>query len=298
MAERILHCGSNLALEQKGYLPLEVVDDDTYTLFHQDNGVCHFYQDDLCELHRSHGLSHKPVVCRLYPYTLVGTPGGTFVSLLYSCPAVMAGTGAGPSEQREDLTALFQQHGSKIPHIAALQSPIPVTGQKTISWPEYLKLEEELGELLDGADPVGSLFKMVQVLLPTVETAALRSQVVEVAKMVKAALPSHEDLRGEFSVLTPTNTMERASIQRFLLHHLHGKLFLVGSTLVSQTLAYAVGLGLFLQILEEKKRREEVLHFSFDLLHQCFEWLEETFLPRLDKLDRHFLAWEEQIVLS
>jgi hypothetical protein len=282
-------------LEKEGFIPLQVIGEDDYSLSHREDGVCHFYQDDLCELHRSHGISHKPVVCQLYPFTLVSTPQGLFVSLLYSCPAVVAGTGADAAEHREALTQLFELHEGRVPQIPAPKSQIPVTAQTTITWPKYTELEQQFIKLVDGSDPVGSLLKMVELALPSAENSELPNQLVEVAQVVRTNLLADDHENTEFRVLKPTTTIERDCIRRFLVHQIHGKLLIVGPTLVSQLLIYAVGMAIFLDVLEQRKMRSQVLHFSFDHLYDAFELLEEQLLSQSNEYEKQFLDWEKRL---
>ena len=282
-------------LEKEGFIPLQVIGEGEYSLSHREDGVCHFYQDDLCELHRSHGISHKPVVCQLYPYTLVSTPHGHFVSLLYSCPAVVSGTGAGEAEQREALTQLFKLGGGNVPQIDASKPHIMVTSQTTISWLEYLELEQQFIRLVDGSDPVGSLLGMVELLIPDVDKSVLLTRLVEIARFVKTSLLTP---RREFRILKPTTTIERDCIRRFLLHQIHGKLLIVGPTLVSQLLMYAVSMAVFVDVLAQKEARSQASNFSFDHLYDSFVLLEEQLLAQSSELEQEFMDWEERLVGS
>lgn len=284
-----------MVLEKEGFFPLQVLDEDDYSLSHRDDGVCHFYQNDLCELHRSHGISHKPVVCQLYPFTLVSTPEGIFVSLLYSCPAVIAGTGASAEEQKVELKQLFELHGENVPQITAPESLIPVTTYSTITWNEYLELEQQFLNLVDRTDPVGSVLRMVQLVLPSAGHSELLIQLMNVAQVVREKQLPDDFKSNQFRVLKPTTMLERDCIRRFLLHQVHGKLLIVGPTLVSQLLIYAVSLAIFLDVLEQKKIASGVLSFSFDHLFESFELLEEQLLAQSSELEQLFLDWEEQL---
>lgn len=296
VAERILTAGCNLVLEKEGFVPLQILDDDEYSLSHADDGVCHFYQDDLCELHRSEGISHKPVVCQLYPFTLVRTPRGIFVSLLYSCPAVVSGAGVGADEHREELTQLFELHGDRVPQLFTPDTHIQLTAQSKISWPEYMRIEQQLLKSIDSSDPVGSLLRMVGSVLPTPSESILSGQLVEVVQVVRANLLLDYHETTDFRILKPATAMERDCIGRFLVHQIHGKLLLVGPTLVSQLLIYAVGMAIFLDFLERKKAEERVLHFSFEHLHQAFELLEEKLLAQSWEFEKRFLDWERALL--
>ena len=295
VADRILNSGSNLILEKEGYIPLQMIDDGEFSLSHQEDGVCHFYQNELCELHRSHSLSHKPVVCQVFPYTFVNTRQGIFVSLLYSCPAVVLGTGAGEAEQRESLTELFELHKGVVPQISVPDSPVQVTAAQSISWPEYMEFEQQFLDCISGSDPVGSLLKMVETLLPGAVNTELRNQLLEVAQLVGSNLSVDDYEMADLQILLPTTAIERDSIQRFIAHQIHGKLLLVGTTLVSQLLAYAVGIAVLLDFLEQKKKLRPILDFSFDDLYDAFALLEEQLLWQSGEFEQLFLDWEQRL---
>ena len=295
VAERILSCGSNLVLEKEGYVPLQVLDEDDYSLSHQDNGVCHFYQNDLCELHRSHGLSHKPVVCQLYPYTLVSTPGGIFVSLLFSCPAVVSGTGADPIEQRKELAQLFKSQKGNIPQLHAPSSHIQVSSQTSITWLEYMELEPKLLKLVERTDPVASLLKMVKLFLPDISYSELSSQLVQIAKGFGGYLSLDDYEMTKFRLSKPSTTIEGECIRRFLVHQIRGKLLIIGPTVICQLLIYALGMAITLDVLDQKKKRNQVLDFSFQYLHEAFVLLEGQLLTPRGDYEQVFLDWEKRL---
>ena len=296
VAERILNSSSNLVLEKEGFIPLQVLDEDDFSLSHRDDGVCHFFQNELCELHRVHGLSHKPIVCQLYPYTLVSTPQGIFVSHLYSCPAVVAGTGASPEAQREELLQLFVSHGEDVPRINVTESQISITAHKSIKWTEYLKLEQHLFEMLDGADPIGSLLRMIESLLPDDSRPDLSSRLIELTEIIKKDLRLLGSDDYDTEIPKPKTAMERECIERFLRHQVHGKLLIVGRSVLSQLAVYATSMLIFLELLEKQKREKRVLHFSFQELYHLFEYLEEHLLSHTGEMKNRFLTWEKQLV--
>ena len=65
--------------------------DDEFELARADDGSCYFLKDGLCGIHAEQGLTAKPSVCQLYPLSLVATPDGYYVSLAFTCPAVISG---------------------------------------------------------------------------------------------------------------------------------------------------------------------------------------------------------------
>lgn len=56
---------------------------------HRD-GRCIFLDDqNLCLVHKEHGLEAKPLACQLYPFVLSPLAGRLFVGLRFDCPAVV-----------------------------------------------------------------------------------------------------------------------------------------------------------------------------------------------------------------
>ena len=90
------------SLVKEGYQPLKVLDED-YELARLPDLGCHFLEDSLCRIHGEAGPGAKPTVCQLYPFQLVRSPGGYYISLAFSCPAVISGTGEELSKHREGL---------------------------------------------------------------------------------------------------------------------------------------------------------------------------------------------------
>jgi len=68
------------------------------------DGSCPYLdEDDLCAIHKEHGLQAKPLACRLFPLTFLRTPDGLTVPLRFSCPAVALGAGAPLKDDEKQL---------------------------------------------------------------------------------------------------------------------------------------------------------------------------------------------------
>ncbi len=60
---------------------------------HEDGRCVFLGQDNLCEIHRHHGLQAKPFACQLYPFVLSPVGGKIRVGLRFDCPAVCKNEG-------------------------------------------------------------------------------------------------------------------------------------------------------------------------------------------------------------
>ena len=140
-----------------GFQPLTLLQERVAVARKPDNSCTFLDQENLCELHRELGGTHKPLVCQTYPYLLTETPDGIFVTLSYACPAVSEGTGPKVEEQRAYLEQMLAARGDEMPQAPPVEETIEVTLGHRLAWPEYLKLEEELLGGLSAQDPVSSL---------------------------------------------------------------------------------------------------------------------------------------------
>jgi hypothetical protein len=114
----------------------------------QENKACGFRDDDnRCRIHARLGMGVKPLVCRLYPYTLAETPAGVFAGLRFSCPAAVAGEGTSLEESRDELERLAREIFP--PPRPALPDGVRFTSRQTISWDDLLSVEGVLLGLLE-----------------------------------------------------------------------------------------------------------------------------------------------------
>lgn len=72
----------------------------------RDDGSCGFLSSgNLCRLHEELGEAHKPLTCRMFPFTFHPAAGATVVTASFGCPTVTANLGEPVAEgpQREAL---------------------------------------------------------------------------------------------------------------------------------------------------------------------------------------------------
>ena len=130
----------------------------------RENGTCPFFIDNRCFIHGYLGRENKPRMCRLFPYTFVSTPTGIYVGLMYGSNAAVRNMGQLLSDQRPILEEMWRasvDHGLEMTKVAtdvlakidsvstgenvvAEEFTVALSSGLTITWTEYLELEERL----------------------------------------------------------------------------------------------------------------------------------------------------------
>jgi len=71
------------------------------------DGSCGFLSAaGLCRIHEELGAAKKPLACRMFPFRLHPSQGAPLLTTSFSCPTVVANTGATLGSQLEELSAL------------------------------------------------------------------------------------------------------------------------------------------------------------------------------------------------
>lgn len=294
-AKSVKESGRYRDLQREGYQPLRILGEKYHFLDYDKNGRCFFMEGEECGLHRDRGPHSKPVICQLYPFNLVTTADGVFVSLLFSCPAVLAGAGQPMFEQRTWLEQLHQAEEGRVPQLPQVKEHILVTQYRSVTWQAYLELEKSLlDSLAETSDPIGCLLGFVAELLTDQDRADLLVSMREehlplfATSILTYLEPSmeREDEAEEFlwqlregvapysrrlgrplesfRFLKPPNAFVRDAVSRYISNQLHGKLLLLGPSLVSRLLLLSVGLGILIYDLAAP-------HFDFDELEKAFD---------------------------
>lgn len=320
-------------LNKAGYQPLEVVSGQVHLLSYNESGACHFHQDDRCALHAAHGLEYKPVICQMYPFNFVPTPDGVFVSTLFSCPAVLAGLGEPVQQQEPDLQALWNQHKEKVPAFPPIRKHILVTAESTVTWPQYLELERLFLNAYRDHDPVRFLFNsacrlvrpdpentrfkkalkdknelfeslfepFVWQVLCYLEEREAHPNLDEFFECLQLGSPAYSQRLGmeipPFEISKPDSQLESLAITRYVLNQWHGKLLLIGPSMVSRLVLVAAAMAVVLFDLKVLKEAEGVRHFSYDALELAFEVCEEKIVSQSNDLEP-LLVEIEEIMLS
>lgn len=145
-------------LAKEGFKPL-IVREGIKELNRTDDGHCYFHQNDRCALHAEAGPTGKPSACQLYPFNLVSTPDGYYVSLSFSCPAVVAGVGESASTHATDLDTTVKAAPHFFPPDLEAAEDVTISEGFQIPWTSYLIWETDLLDSLRHAPtPVEALF--------------------------------------------------------------------------------------------------------------------------------------------
>lgn len=131
-------------LKREGYRPLKLVD-EKFQINRRSNHHCYFLAEDgLCDIHREHGVYSKPSVCQLYPFNLVLTPDGYYVSMAFTCPAVISGSGGAVGLHAEELAKTVMNAPKFFPPDQESSRTVRLSRDRTVDWEEYVQLEQQL----------------------------------------------------------------------------------------------------------------------------------------------------------
>jgi Fe-S-cluster containining protein len=283
-AARIQSTPLHRELVKEGYQPLAVLAESVHHLSYNQQGRCHYHRDDRCGLHSQYGLDYKPVVCQLYPFIVVDTPAGHFVSLLFSCPSVVSGGGLSLAQQQQDFQRLFERHEGRVPTLPKVREHILITQFSTMTWSQYLALEAQMLARLERDDPVRFLLRCACSILEQ-DPDGLRIKASsalleflefelfpEILACFRATLESPEDPDAYLAEMTsapdielPDTEPEREAVGRYIANQLHGKLLLIGPSLVARLLLVAGAVSTLLQ-----QARVHGLQAAFALCEERF----------------------------
>lgn len=318
-------------LARRGFTPLPVVGDETQ-VGRDAQGACLFHVTGGCSIHAEIGKSAKPIVCQIYPFSLVNSPEGYFLSLHFSCPSVLKGTGQPLVEQLPALaeavsgsTYFSQQSMPPDTHVA-------LTWDRALSWRGYRALEQDLLTHLGSVHPVRELLEAAtwlaiqsrdlenfqwhpqsldpglleqvatEFLFYTAYTAATLDHPDEVdqraakAKELLEADSVYSLLLDQevttFTVLKPDQDTQPL-VERYLQNYILGKQLLSGAPMVARLLMLAVALSLLFYYLENRPSEE---HETLDRLAWGFHLMETRILGHSDELTGMFLTFERELV--
>ena len=290
-------------LTKEGYQPLAVLTESFHFLNYDQQGRCHYLRENRCALHSEYGLDYKPVICQLYPFIIVDTPAGYFVSLLFSCPSVVAGGGRSLAEQQQEFQQLFDRHGGRVPTLPKVREHILITEYSTMTWRQYLALEAQMLSRTERADPVRFLLKCACLVLeqdPDQFQLEAPSALLEFAEMdlfpellacFRATIESPDDpeaflqqMLSAPEIALPETASAREAVNRYIDNHLFGKLLLIGPSLVARLLLVAAAIS---TLLEQTK---------VDGLPAAFALCEERFVAQSNDLEPLLLEFETTLL--
>ena len=288
--------------------------DDEFELDRAEDGGCYFLEDGLCGIHAEQGLAAKPSVCQLYPFSLVATPEGYYVSLAFTCPAVISGSGNPIEEQRESLRATVEGAPHFFPPGLQPGSQVTLTAETTICFDQYRQLEDTLLKSFgDGRNLVGVLLGAAASVMdgswssrPTERTSLVWTNLHQmlplflansVASMERKSRPEERaeyaqcllyggvvesEILGAaappFQQDSPTCQLTRSVLKRYVKSKIWGKVLLTGPTLAVRLLLLALSLELLVYYYQARKNQLGSLHFDPVILEWSFDLVESDFL--------------------
>lgn len=292
-AEQIIQSDFHRGLVKEGYQPLEVLAGTYHFLGSDEEGACCYHEGDKCGLHSRYGAASKPLICQLYPFSLVPTPAGYFVSTLFSCPSVVKGEGVTLDQHQAELLDLIERGAPALPEV---QEHILVTQQATITWEQYLTIEPSLTRALEDNYPVDVLLRAA-CLLVEAEPAKVdfaqspsmmeRAREQEWSHLVALMIGSDRNdvwERAHQVWQRKKSAKLRAQIRRYLESLIAGKLLLTGPSLVCRLLLVSASLGVILWLKGEEEEWDGPALFAL---------LEEQLVAQSNELEEelHQLEW-------
>lgn len=314
-------------LKKEGYQPLKVMDDE-FELARADDGSCYFLKDGLCGIHAEQGLAAKPSVCQLYPFSLVATPEGYYVSMAFTCPAVISGSGDPVELHRESLRTTVDGAPHFFPPDLVTGDRVTLTSETAIPFSRYQQLEgmllESIGDgrnlvgvllgaassVLDGtwssrpSEKTGVVWQNLHQMLPlflanSVASMERKSRPEERAEyaqcLLYGGLVQSEVLGAEappFQQDSPTCQLTRSILTRYVKSKIWGKVLLTGPTLTVRLLLLALSLELLVYYYQARKRQLGSLHFDPEVLEWCFDLVESDFLLHSELVLPLMEEWE------
>lgn len=313
-AEQIRQTAVFQRIEKEGYQPLRVVADEE-ELCRSESGECFFLEDGLCAIHAEQGAAAKPTICRLYPFSLVATPDGYFASLIFTCPAVISGTGAPLQNLHDNLAQTVADAPHFFPPGMKPGNSVTFTSEWTASWSEYLSFEEMLLEQVEsGRDLVEVLLEATALLLTGAQPEWNRTEKVDIVEHQMAEMiplfvahcmasieeKSDTDRRAELAQslllggeamspllksiapayrrVAPPDDISRQILRRYVYQKIFGKSLITGPTLTVRLLLLILCLEALRYYYVARKEQQSKLHFDPEALEWAFDYVETDLL--------------------
>ena len=321
-AKSIARLDAYSELKKAGYTPLPVIDGEVRA-GRAESQTCIFLQGGGCTIHREDGGFAKPTVCQLYPFHLVKTPGGWYLSLSFSCPSVVKGGGQPVEEQLPSVRKTLEESEYFSPDRMPVDTPVNLVGALGVSWTEYLESESAILQTLDEKGAVAGSLRLAASLKDFAHSRPESWTPVSFApvslRQIAELLPSHvayavaaleggEDkkhreklcdqllsgqeaesaLLGRPLILDLHDCKDehtRTTLQRFLRNVVLGKRLLEGGSLMSRLLCLAVSTAIL-----------HLYHHHGATLEWCFDLLETHLLNHSDRHKQIFNNYEALVI--
>ena len=125
----------------------------TFRLRRRADGACGFLAaDGACRIHAERGADRKPLACRIFPFRLHPTETAPLLTASFSCPTVVANTGASVATSLKEITALGKEWQRAFPEGA---KPLRFFAQKPLALATAEEMRAVLRRLLDRVQASG-----------------------------------------------------------------------------------------------------------------------------------------------
>ena len=125
----------------------------TFRLRRRADGACGFLAGDgACRIHAERGADRKPLACRIFPFRLHPTETAPLLTASFSCPTVVANTGAPMAASLKEIVALGKEWQRAFPEGA---KPLRFFAQKPLASITAEEMRVVLRRLLDRVEPEG-----------------------------------------------------------------------------------------------------------------------------------------------
>lgn len=324
-------------LSKEGYLPLPVVDGEAQ-MGRREDGSCLFRHEKRCAIHSELGFQAKPVVCQTYPFSIINSPGGFYISLHFSCPSVLAGTGRPVEEHLPDLAQAISKSSFYTLEPMPADSQVALTHKKAIAWTEYLNLEPKIVAAIAAAHPVRDLLRLAIALSsPSLDLEAPLGKPEEIdlslyPELVSgfalytieciATLEYPEDdtlrqataqsllenestrsqiLNGEmppFHIRKSPDQLTEQIVDRYIKNFVLGKKLITDAPMITRLLMLAAAFATLFFYLDAKGRLQDERESEFDRLAWAFHLVEMCILSHNDSLTTLFLDFERELLAA
>ncbi len=317
--------------EREGYQPLEVLENGRVNAHRQRNGDCMFLKEDvMCGLHSELGSTGKPIGCQLYPYRATTTPLGTYFTLSFACPPVVAGLDQNVEENRADLEAVLERWPQAADHYEEVN--LASTSDIGITWQSYQMLEEWMLETFDPRAPLDSLLNMAATISaiadgemgwppdpePVLDRELLRDLLTTYMTAIVSILENEKDheargpyglalaegermpscyFDGSLPVLDLDRTLPDWALEthhRYFKNQIMGKAVMTPSV-VSKLLAMAIGYAMLTHYAEGLREAAGEDELSLLSLTRAFEIVEGDVVSHGSGLIKFFRDFEETL---
>jgi hypothetical protein len=152
-----------LAKEKPDFFSQDAPSVPTKAVFKTRHGGCVLLDEQgRCTAHVHFGRMAKGVVCRLFPYLFVEAPEGVYAGYSFCCRPVRSpgeAADSGGEQPGEPVQEILQEARAFFPGIHYHKAPaqVEITPGFSVSWEDYLRLEQCLLELLSREDQPLSL---------------------------------------------------------------------------------------------------------------------------------------------